>query len=250
MRKGTYVGFDVGATTMRVARVSEEGISPPRKVATQSDVEDGVRVLAQLIRECAGDEPLLAVAGGVPAIVSLGRIYRVPNKEGWTNFDLRGLGEAIYGAGVGKRVVAYIGVGTGVGTPRIVDGHIDKGAFDFEAGHQIVDFGSGKSLEELISGGAFEKRFGLHPREVPRAEYDHATSILAAGIYNSILHWSPEIVILGGSMMNEESAYRLADVVDALNKLPQIYPTLPEIKLAALKDDAGLHGARALLFEP
>lgn len=267
---GAYIGFDVGATNLRVARVYPDRIEEPRKVATPSDVQDGVHKLTELIRECASDEPLAGVAGGVPAIVSRGRTFRMPNKEGWTNFDLRGalerelgvsvsiendadlagLGEAIYGAGAGKRIVVYIGVGTGVGTARIVDGQIDKGTFDFEAGHQIVDLGSGKSLEELVSGGAFEKRFGTHPRDVPHAEYERAAPILAVGIYNTILHWSPEIVILGGSMMNEETAYRLTDVVNALKKLPPIYPTLPEIKRAALKDDAGLHGARAFLCRP
>ncbi|MBI4094177.1 ROK family protein, partial [Candidatus Kaiserbacteria bacterium] len=128
MWRGTCVGFDIGATTMRVARVSVKGVDEPKKVATPNDVEAGAHLLVQLIHECVGDEPLAAVAGGVPAIVSEGRIYRVPNKAGWTNFDLRGalarafgvpvsiendadlagLGEAIYGAGVGRRIVAYI----------------------------------------------------------------------------------------------------------------------------------------------
>ncbi|MBI4080119.1 ROK family protein [Candidatus Kaiserbacteria bacterium] len=267
-RTSAHVGFDVGATSMRIARITADGVGEPRKVATPRDVQEGVALLVQLIRESAESEPLAAVAGGVPAVVSEGRIYRVPNQEGWTNFNLRGalldelgvaveihndadmaaLGEATYGAGAGTRVVAYIGVGTGIGTARVVEGRIDSGAFDLEAGHHIIEAAAGKSLEELVSGGAFSKRFGVHPRDVPRTEYEHETPMLAVGIYNTILHWSPEVVVLGGSMMNEENGYRLGDVVAALEKLPAIYPKLPELRPAALHDNAGLHGARALLF--
>lgn len=264
---GAYVGFDVGATNMRIARVTANGIGEPRKIPTPSDVQEGTRLLAQLIRECAEGEKPVAVAGGVPAVVAGGRIFRVPNREGWTNFDLRAalshaldapvdihndadlaaLGEAGYGAGIGKRVVAYIGVGTGIGTARVVSGRIDGGAYDFEAGHQIIDALRMETLEGLASGGALEKRFGVHPRDVARSEFEQMTPVLATGIYNTILHWSPDVVVLGGSMMNEETGYRKSDIVSALATLPEIYPKLPEIQLSRLGDDAGLHGARALL---
>ncbi|MBI2612632.1 ROK family protein [Candidatus Kaiserbacteria bacterium] len=265
---GVHVGFDVGATNMRIARVMARGIREARRVATPSDVHEGVRLLARLIRECAEGEPLAAIAGGVPAVVSEGHMYRAPNLEGWTNFDLRdalsrelgavvkihndadlaALGEATYGAGRGMRVVAYVGVGTGIGTARIVDGHIDGGAFDLEAGHQILDVKGTQTLESLVSGGAFMKRFGVQGKDAPRDIFEENVPLLAAGIYNIILHWSPEVVVLGGSMMNEDSGYRLADVAAALEKLPAIYPKVPEVCLAQLKDDAGLHGARALFF--
>ena len=264
---GVHVGFDVGATNMRVARVSAEGLGQTRKVATPRDAHEGVSLLAKLIRECAGGARLSGVAGGVAAIITKETIFRVPNLEGWTNFDLRealaeelgvyvqlhndadlaALGEAVYGAGAGKRLVAYVGVGTGVGTARIVDGRIDSGVFDFEAGHQILDVTGTKTLEELVSGGAFTDRFGVHPKDVPREEYERMTPVLAAGIYNIVLHWSPEVVVLGGSMMNEENGYRRDDVVAALESLTSIYPAWPEVRLSQLKDDAGLHGARALL---
>src|SRR3989344_5374680 len=267
-RAGSYVGFDMGATSMRVARVMAEGIGESQKIATPRDVQEGVRLLARLIHECAEGEPLAAVAGGVPAVVSEGHMYRAPNQEGWTNFnmrealaealgvpvqihndaDLAALGEAVYGAGTGKRIVAYVGVGTGIGTSRVVEGRIDNGVYDFEAGHQIIEVSGTGTLESLASGGAFSKRFGVHPKDVPREEYERMTPVLAAGIYNMILHWSPEVVVLGGSMMNEANGYRKGEIVSALGKLPAIYPALPEIRLSQMKDDAGLHGARALLF--
>ena len=83
--------------------------------------------------------------------------------------DLAGLGEAVYGAGRDASIVAYFGIGTGVGTARIVNGNIDSGAYDFEAGHQIVDARTCASLESLVSGGtgAFSstRNFRLQPNE-------------------------------------------------------------------------------------
>src|SRR3989338_6577943 len=176
---GVHVGFDVGATNMRVARVSAEGLGQTRKVATPRDAHEGVSLLAKLIRECAGGARLSGVAGGVAAIITKETIFRVPNLEGWTNFDLRealaeelgvyvqlhndadlaALGEAVYGAGAGKRLVAYVGVGTGVGTARIVDGRIDSGVFDFEAGDQNLDVTGTKTPEEPGSGGSLYRSF-------------------------------------------------------------------------------------------
>jgi len=260
------VGFDVGGTNMRVASVASDGIGEVFKIPTPIEPLEAVQKLTALIRKSARDT-LEAVAGGFPGVVGKDALYRAPNLPHWANFgfeeelratlgtpveirndaDLAGLGEAVYGAGRDASIVAYFGIGTGVGTARIVNGNIDSGAYDFEAGHQIVDARTCASLESLVSGGAFQKRFGVHPKDAPRAGYEEMTPILASGIYNAILHWSPVRVVLGGSMMNEDNGYRLNDIKTALDRLPRIYPELPEIQIAHFKDEAGLQGARATL---
>ena len=260
------VVLDIGGTSMRGARAANDGIGEVRKVPTPPDPKEGVRTLAALVRECAGEEPIEAVAGGFPGVVADGVIYFAPNLPAWkgvalaaelsrvvgapakvhNDADLAALGEAVSGAGKGFRVVVYAGIGTGIGCGRIVGGRIDMGRYDFEAGHQIVDAKGGKELEELVSGRAFEKRYSVHPSKAPREGYVEMTPILAAGIYNMILHWSPEVFVLGGSMMNEENGYRLDDIAAALKKFPSPYPKLPELRLAKHKDTAGLYGASAL----
>lgn len=79
--------------------------------------------------------------------------------------DLVGLGEAVYGAGKGYKVVAYFTVSTGVGGARIVNKRIDKGVFSFEPGWQYV-YGQGLNscnrqmydfLEFFVSGTALAK---------------------------------------------------------------------------------------------
>lgn len=259
--------FDIGGTSTRVARRAEDGLGDIRKVPTPQRPEEGIPALAKLIRECAGSEPLEAAAGGFPGVMADGTIHYAPNLPKWKGVDLSAelsnllevsvevmndadcaaLGEASRGAGVGFRVVAYVGVGTGIGCGRIVEGRIDTGAYDLEAGHQIIDARSGEALEELASGRAFEKRFGVHPREAPRRGYVEMTPILSAGLYNMVLHWSPEVLVLGGSMMNEDNGYRLRDIGTALERFPKVYPKLPPLRAALLKDEAGLYGAMMLL---
>ncbi len=264
------IGFDIGGTSMRVASVSENGIGVVLKANTPQSPKEAALKLIALIHEAADGLPVEAIAGGCPGTIEKNnRILRNPNLEEWVGFelgshikeefkdaslaiendaDLAGLGEATYGSGVDKKIIAYVGIGTGVGTTRIVSGVIDAHRFGFEAGHQILDVAAGTTLEETVGGRFVAEKYGMHPRDVPRREYDKLTPFLVAGLYNSILHWSPDVLILGGSMMNEENGFRVADVQAALERLPKHFPTLPEIKKASLGDSAGLHGARALLF--
>lgn len=261
------IAFDIGGTNMRVASIIGGDLGKIEKKRTPKDPKEGVLQFAELVRACAPGEAMEAAAGGFPGAVPEGIVRLSPNLPQWEGFalatefskalgcsvsmrndaDLATLGEAVYGAGKGKRIVAYIGVGTGVGGGRVTDGAIDASAFSLEPGHQILDMRDKKDVEALVSGRAFEKRFGVHPKDAPREAYVEMTPVLALALYNTIVHWSPEVLILGGSMMNEENGYRLEDIRRALEALPRTVPHLPELRLAEFKDTAGLHGARALL---
>src|SRR3990167_4942531 len=173
---------------MRGERIENGGIGEVRKIPTPKNPKEGVKALAELARECAGGEKIEAAAGGFPGVVSGGVIRYAPNLPEWkgaalaeeltralgvpaevlNDGDCAALGEAAYGAGRGARIIAYVGIGTGIGCGRVVGGRIDGGVYDFEAGHQIVDAKEGVELEELVSGRAFEKRYGVHPSKAPR----------------------------------------------------------------------------------
>ena len=102
-----------------------------------------------------------AAAGGVPGILNKEKtvLLSAPNLEKWEDVFLKealekaldvpvrlendaalgALGEAVFGAGKDKRIVAYFTVSTGVGGARVTDGRLDEGAFGFEPHRQIVD---------------------------------------------------------------------------------------------------------------
>jgi len=167
---------------------------------------------------------------------------------------LVGLGEAHYGAGQGFNIMAYHTVSTGVGGVRIVHGAIDEAHTGFEPGKQIIDIDAtvGKygetTLEELISGAAIEKRFGKKPYEISQGDpvWDELAHHFAIGLKNTILYWSPDVIVLGGSMVVGVPRILLSDIDRHVRELMVGFPALPLLKDATLKNLGGLYGALVL----
>ncbi len=259
----TRLLFDIGGTTMRMAAGEYATISQVHRIPTPSNPQDAVDYLAQYVRETMS--ACLDAVGGIAGLIEDGVVRASPHLPSWDGFpfsarlrdalsipcqiqndaELAGLGEAVYGAGKGYGLVAYLGIGTGIGGSLIIDGKVAPHAHGFEPGHQILDAEQGMSFEGLVSGHALEARFGMPAKELPRNVYDELTRTLATGAYNLLLEWSPDILVLGGSLMNEENGYRVADVSRALAALPMVLP-LPVITHAALGDDCALYGALAV----
>jgi glucokinase len=275
-----YILFDIGGTNMRLAASHDKKtFGEPIIIPTPKDFEDGIRVFNDLARKLAEGKPIKGAAGGVSASLSRDRriLLDAPHHYGWNGKPLAdaleraigapvylendaavvGLGEAAAGAGRGERIVAYITISTGVGGARIVDGKIDVSAMGFEPGHQIIDAGGalrensvggrGVDLEGLISGTALTERYGKKPYELTDEKFwDEMARLTAYGINNTIVHWSPDVVVLGGSMMKKIGIP--VDRVEAyLRGILHIFPELPKIKKAELGDIGGLHGALAFL---
>jgi predicted NBD/HSP70 family sugar kinase len=169
-----------------------------------------------------------------------------------------GLGEAVFGAGKFHDIVAYISVSTGVGGVRIVHKQIDVSAAGFEPGHQIIDAGGGlevrgepayqnRTLEAYVSGSSVEARYHKKPFEIEQPEFwEHMARILAYGLNNTIVHWSPEIVVIGGSMM-KKIGIPVDRVAAHLKGILHIYPEIPVIAKSELEDVGGLYGAMQLI---
>lgn len=250
--------FDIGATKIRVAySVDGEVFEKPNVIKTPKDNEEQSDIFIKLIKETAGDREIKKIAGGMSRNISgwgSEKLKEDLNK----NFDadvfiendsaIVGLGEANWGAGRGFNIVAYITVSTGVGGVRIVEGKIDERAIGFEPGKQIIDIESGKTLEDMISGKALEKKTGQNPKEItdPKVWDEHAKN-LAVGLNNIIVEWSPDCVVLGGSMITGDPAIPLDKTENYLKEILKIFPQIPPIKKAELGDFGGLYGALAYL---
>ena len=265
---------------MRVTASKDgETFSEPKIVSTPKDFDAGMRLLGELGRELAGGEKITAVGGGIAGTLSRDRsvFLNGPHLQGWngklisrvleTEFGapsfvendtaIVGLGEATAGAGKGHPIVVYMTVSTGVGGVRIVHEHIDVSAMGFEPGHQVIDAGGalhatsvggrGLDLEGYISGTAISERYNKKPYEITDEKFwDEMARLLAYGLNNTIVHWSPDIVVIGGSMMNKIGIP--VDRVRAhLKGILQIYPELPLVEHSALGDIGGLHGALAYI---
>jgi len=76
--------------------------------------------------------------------------------------------------------------------------------------------------------------------------WEELAQLFAYGLHNTILHWSPDRVVLGGSMFNEVgiSVERVrAHVAEIMRKFPEV----PEIVHSQLGDIGGLWGGVARL---
>ncbi len=150
-----------------------------------------------------------------------------------TDVNAAALAEYQIGAGKRKNSLVYVTVGTGVGGGIVLNGEIVHGLVHPEVGHMILapmknDSMSDGScpfhkhcLEGLASGPAIEKRWGLSSRLMmpDHPAWDLETDYLAQMCVNLIVMLSPEIIVLGGGVMQQAHLYpRIREkVVDLLN---------------------------------
>ncbi len=264
---------------MRVAISRDhETLTETTTIKTPKDFASGVKALSEaaLGLGVAADEVYL-IAGGIRGLIADDRsgIQNDAILADWAGKSLArslkkhfeaplviendtavaGLGEAHHGAGKGMPIVAYHTISTGVGGVKIVDGRIDAATQGFEPGHQIIDIDRTvlgeevtPTLENLISGAGLEARMGTAPKDIPQSDvvWKDLAGYLAQGLRNTTLYWSPDVIVLGGSMILGEPKIELTDIRKATVEALDGFVDCPHITTAALGDAAGLWGALVL----
>lgn len=269
-----HILFDIGGTRTRVARSDNliDFVGEPVMFETLADFDLQMQKFADVAHGLLAGAPALKIAGGLKGVYDheSGRIGKTPGKEGWTwqpfaervqstlgvtplvhnDTAIVGLGEAHAGAGVGSERLVYMSVSTGLGGVQIVHGNVVDTVYGFEPGHQIIDYKTGDRLEALVGGAALEARSGMKPIDIHDKEiWEREAELLAIGLHNSILHWSPDRVVLGGSMMKGVGVegIEIDRVVAHIEKYLTIFPKRPEFRLAKLGQFGGLYGAMIAL---
>ena len=249
--------FDIGATKIRIAySMDGEIFETPKVFLTPKSYDEGLKIFTETAKELAGSREIKTIAGGMSRSV-WGDPEKLKNDLD-RNFGVKvliendaaivGLGEACWGAGRGFEIVAYITVSTGVGGARVVDGKIDEKAVGFEPGKQIIEAESGKTLEDMISGKALQAKTGKSPKEITdEGIWNNHAWLLAVGLNNIFVEWSPYVVVLGGSMITGTPSISVEKTEEYLKDILKIYPQLPVIKKAELGDFGGLYGALAFI---
>ncbi len=256
--------FDIGGTKRRAANVVGEVVGDVIKIPTPQDPTEAIQKMVSMAREVAAGGSIKRVAVSIRGIMFDGAFWRDSMLPQWEGLRLKdqlqlalgapvevrndaaviGLGEYHAGAGNGSKIMAYVTVSTGVGGARIVNGAIDKYTYGFEIGRQYIgDF----MLEELVSGSAVRKKFGIEPKDLESLdERNTLADILALGLYNTVMHWSPDTIVLGGSMIIGTNPIPLDRVRESLTERLSLFPKAPVITMAKLGDDGGLVGAAIL----
>ena len=263
-----YLLLDIGGTKTRVG-VSEDlkDIDAHQIIQTPKDFEGGVDAIKQTAANLSKGRPFKACAVGIREILN-------PNKDSlvndlkssafsdWINKPIKqvfehelsskvflendaamaALGEATWGSGSGYKVVGFLTISTGVGGAVVVDGKIGQSSIGFEPGEHLINYLGGYTyFADGVSGIGIEENFGRQPEQIDDQTIWHkVTKTLAVGVYNTMVFWSPDVVVLGGSVTKSISLETLSTEVAGLNRK---FPTLPPIKQAKLADLSGLYGS-------
>lgn len=262
-----FLLFDIGGTTTRMA-ISHTGekVDDVKLFPTNHAFPEAMEEMKKVAAELANGEKYHAVVGGVRSYnKKTGSLFDHPSiplwvgepllarmREAWGDTYIEndcvmvGLGEAVYGAGRGNKIVAYVTLSTGVGGCRITNGKADDTEYSFEPGNMLVSGPDGQDyLENIISGSAIEKRYGVSPFQLedPKA-WDDISELVSIGLNNVAVMWSPNIIVLGGSVPQR---INFEKVNEHLKMHCKIYPEVPFVKMAEIDEQGGLYGALAYI---
>lgn len=268
-----YIVIDIGGTSTRIA--SSKNLKTFEKIDKFSTIRNfdlAIKKITAHIENITQKGKTQAIIIGLPGVIDkkTKRLIRSPDLfSSWihkplTNIlskkfnckvfikndtDLGGLGEAVFGAGKGYKVVGYYAIGTGLGGVRVVNKQIDIAAQGFEPGHQIININRKKwpscgqygCLESYVSGRAFYKNYKIKPEHCKNKKiWQDFSKYLAQGIINAITLWSPNIVIIGGGL-SKKSRLFLKPLKEYVRKNLLIFSPPPIVK-SKLGDKAGLCG--------
>lgn len=253
----TNIVFDIGGTNTRVAAVAGDALGEVVTFPTDPDPDEGMRRLVDHARTLTKNAPIGNACGCVAGTVVEGVIVGANNLVLWNgtfiaeglkdrlgvpvavlnDAELAGMGEYRFGAGQGLRSFLYVTVSTGVGKARIVDG---VAVYEGDAVKLVEELADQLDLEHMVSGTAVKNRYGVDPKHLTDENVrNDLAAHLARGLKSSVDNFSPEALILGGSMILGNNAL-------PLGPLHQAFPNLT-IKKAALGDHSGLYGGLAYL---
>lgn len=195
-----------------------------------------------------------------PKSATFGYVTTTP-KPGWANTEFAGvvsreldlpvgfdtdvnaaaLAEHRWGAAKGLDSCLYLTVGTGIGGGAVVEGRMIHGLMHPEMGHVRIPHDlradpfpgicpyHDDCLEGLACGPAIEARWGEPGETLPpdHPAWPLEAHYIALGLVNYIVTFSPQRIILGGGVMDQEALFPL--IRDEVRRLLNGYIQSPMI---------------------
>ena len=172
------------------------------------------------------------------------------------------LGEYWLGVGKGSKSMFMITVGTGVGGALIIDGHIVNGSGCSAGEIGFIPLGDGVKLEDVASGSAMTRQIAaakhILPQDIGNKQIatwiknnDETTlgaiksmcRALSFGIATVCCLINPEVIVLGGGAMENETLMRPLLNKALADRLPAPLYSSTRLEFATLQNDAGAVGA-------
>ena len=243
-----FVGIEAGGTKFNCIIAEDPDVIVAEKRIATTTPEKTIPEVIQFIKQTLNSQNEKAQSIGIgsfgpldlnPDSADFGSITSTP-KTAWKNYNIKNafedalyvpaildtdvnaaaFGEFLWGAGKGKQYVLYLTIGTGIGGGLVVNGKPYHGMLHPEMGHiylpEVSDFKGvcpyhGNCFEGLASGPALQAKWGMEASKLGEnhpAWQEEAHSIaLALCSYICIL--SPDIIILGGGVMQQQQLFPL-----------------------------------------
>ena len=239
-----FVGIEAGGTKFNCIIAEDQNTVFSEKRIQTTTPEKTIQEIIQYIDQ--SDQKIQSVGIGSfgpldldPDSVGFGSITSTP-KTGWRNFNIKkafedalhvpvvldtdvnaaAYGEFLWGAGKGKRYILYLTIGTGIGGGLVANGKPYHGMLHPEMGHiylpEVNDFKGvcpyhRNCFEGLASGPALQAKWGI---EASQLEKDHPAwqeeaHVIALALCSYICILSPDIIILGGGVMQQKQLFPL-----------------------------------------
>lgn len=158
-----------------------------------------------------------------------------------TDVNAAALGEHRWGAAQAVDSCVYITIGTGIGAGLIINGQPVHGLVHPEAGHMLLRHDleadpfpgacpyHGDCFEGLASGPALKQRWGRPAEELTSVEqvWQLEAHYIALALVNLICVVSPQRIVLGGGVMQNEFLFPL--IRRKVQKLLNDYVQSPDI---------------------
>lgn len=204
--------------------------------------------------------PLIPRYAGTKFKEELERRFSIPC-EVENDVNCAGLAESVSGAAIGSKVALCLTIGTGIGGCILIDGNVFHGFSNsaceigymhmFDSDFQTLGASSIltkkvaeiKQNSEVIWDGYHIFEEAKNGDDICITAIDEMVEILGMGIANICYVINPEVVVLGGGVMAQDT-YLKPKIEKALKKY--LVPSIAEktkLEFAKHKNDAGMMGA-------
>lgn len=277
-----YIGIDIGGTNIRVGEVdclSGNITCLVKERATEGvkTADDFLKKVIDMVEKIPSHKNCKAIGIGVPGMVVDGKITTCRNLKVLVGFSLdkclekhfgkpvyiqndakvAALGEALCGAGKGGTIVAYVGLGTGLGGGVVINGQLYLGSSNLGGYFSRIILDGDNIAESLVAGvglnaqikEAFSEEITLtdffnllscgknqntHKVAIALKVLERFKKNLVNLLLNISVTLNPDIIVLGGGIM-DSAQYFLNDVKKCFKKCAHEQALNTKIAHAALK---------------
>lgn len=265
-----YLAVDIGATKVLLAVFTNKGkLEEQLKFPTPEkylDLVEAFKTNVSLLKNKSFERAVVAVPGrlnrerGIALAFGNRPWLNVPIEDDFRKIincpiriendaKLAALSEANLIKDDFKRVL-YVTISTGISSGLIVDGIIDHGMQDSEAGQMWFDYhGKRAQWEDFASGRAIVAKYGKRASEITDPGTWHTIAHnIAIGLIELISVIQPEIVVLGGGVGTHFDKYKKL-LKDELSKYELPIVPIPPIVKARNPEEAVIYGCLLLARE-